>query len=783
MYCRAIDDSLQVSAEAGGDTGAPQVKVNPIDRGIYHTDWVADRTIDWLDSLDADDDWFCWMSFPDPHHPWDPPESEVGRVDWREVPLPAGYPEDRATREAIIDGKPRHWRAWYDGSLVSNYEAPADWVPATLTADQVREVNARNAVEVELIDEALGRVLARVAERGWGDDVDVVFTTDHGELQGDFGLLFKGPYHVDGLMRLPLVWRPAPSARAAGADRRVGRHPSGRPRRPGPHLLRHRRDRPAGVDAGHAAAGRRRRRRVPRLRQGPDRVGQRAVRRRRPPPHHDPRPVGGHHLPARHQPRRHRGRAVRPGGRSAAAGQPVGRCLGPAAPRRPGGRPVGLPARGPEPSAWSSRPPCDRRGRRRLLVRPLARRGRRPPPAGRPGGRQPGARHRRAARPSTSCPGPTRWSPWSSPGTRARSSSSARHGPRRDLLGRADRPRHPGAGGRLGAAGRRPDVAGRPRRPRQRLAVRGVRQPRPPPVPGPRRPGHRRAPPPPALQQLRDPARRDAGDQGLRRLAAPGPRSRPTSGSPASWWPWSRTGSPSSTGSSCPSRPSPGSRRTVATCTWWATPACCGSGGTGGSGPTPRSGPRTGPEEGQTYGWDCVLALGAAWFLDDGDGSTNFDGSFRDKGISTAPLQLIRVDLASAAGVRGRRSARRDRRAHHQSPDRGRRPADRRGLRQRQRGHGRLRHRRGRRPHPAVATRPRPRRPPAPAPRRRCAGDRGPRPGADGRTGGGARHRHRRRAGPGRHGGPLQSAVFPALGWDATVYWCSLSTVSRLRFG
>ncbi len=30
--------------------------------------------------------------------------------------------------------------------------------------------------------------------------------------------------------------------------------------------------------------------------------------------------------------------------------------------------------------------------------------------------------------------------------------------------------------------------------------------------------------------------------------------------------------------------------------------------------------------------------------------------------------------------------------------------------------------------------------------------------------------------------GPLQSAVFPALGWDATLYWCSLSTVSRLHF-
>ncbi len=208
----ALDGSLQVNAAGGGDTGAPQVKVNPIERGIYHTDWVADRTIGWLDTLGADEDWFCWMSFPDPHHPWDPPESEVGRVDWREVPLPAGYPEDRAEREAILDAKPRHWRLWYDGTLVSNYEAPAEWVPATLTPDQVREVNARNAVECELIDEALGRVLARIAERGWADDLDVVFTTDHGELQGDFGLLFKGPYHVDALMRLPLIWRPAPSS-------------------------------------------------------------------------------------------------------------------------------------------------------------------------------------------------------------------------------------------------------------------------------------------------------------------------------------------------------------------------------------------------------------------------------------------------------------------------------------------------------------------------------------------------------------------------------------------
>jgi arylsulfatase A-like enzyme len=215
MFYPVLDSALEVNALGGGDTGAPQAWANNIPREWYHTDWVADRTISWLDSLPVDDDWFCWMSFPDPHHPWDPPASEVGRIDWREVPLPAGYIADAAERERVLDAKPRHWRAWYDGRVVSNYEAPLDWRPSTLTADQLREVTALNAVECELIDEAIGRVLTAIAARGWDDDVDIVFTTDHGELGGDFGLMFKGPYHVDGLMRLPLIWRPAASTNTA----------------------------------------------------------------------------------------------------------------------------------------------------------------------------------------------------------------------------------------------------------------------------------------------------------------------------------------------------------------------------------------------------------------------------------------------------------------------------------------------------------------------------------------------------------------------------------------
>lgn len=48
--------------------------------------------------------------------------------------------------------------------------------------------------------------------------------------------------------------------------------------------------------------------------------------------------------------------------------------------------------------------------------------------------------------------------------------------------------------------------------------------------------------------------------------------------------------------------------------------------------------------DGQTFGWDTVITDDDAWFLDNGEGTQLFTGSFRGVGISTAPLHLVRVD-------------------------------------------------------------------------------------------------------------------------------------------
>lgn len=57
--------------------------------------------------------------------------------------------------------------------------------------------------------------------------------------------------------------------------------------------------------------------------------------------------------------------------------------------------------------------------------------------------------------------------------------------------------------------------------------------------------------------------------------------------------------------------------------------------------------PRYRTLDGQTHGWDAVLALGAAWFLDDGAGAERYAGTFRGQGVSPAPLHVVRVDLVT----------------------------------------------------------------------------------------------------------------------------------------
>jgi arylsulfatase A-like enzyme len=58
---------------------------------------------------------------------------------------------------------------------------------------------------VELVDMAIGRLLDSLERSGQRERTIVVFTSDHGEMLGDHGLLKKGCRFYEGLVRVPLI--------------------------------------------------------------------------------------------------------------------------------------------------------------------------------------------------------------------------------------------------------------------------------------------------------------------------------------------------------------------------------------------------------------------------------------------------------------------------------------------------------------------------------------------------------------------------------------------------
>lgn len=177
---------------------APETWNSALPLELHPTTWVADRAIDYLrDPARGDAPWFLWTSFADPHHPLDPPAPWCFRYKPEDVHPPRRDP-------AELDTKPPPQKRFSEGLPFLSYFNPPG---GRLTERQLREMIAAYYGMVAQLDESIGRVLAALDASGMAGNTLVVFTVDHGELLGDHGLLFKGPFHYDGLLRVPMILR------------------------------------------------------------------------------------------------------------------------------------------------------------------------------------------------------------------------------------------------------------------------------------------------------------------------------------------------------------------------------------------------------------------------------------------------------------------------------------------------------------------------------------------------------------------------------------------------
>jgi arylsulfatase A-like enzyme len=82
--------------------------------------------------------------------------------------------------------------------------------------ETIREYIVCNALEMESLDKAVGKVFNSLRERGIWDQALVVFAADHGEMNGEKALVDKGAYLHPRVARVPLVLK-SPSGMAPAA--------------------------------------------------------------------------------------------------------------------------------------------------------------------------------------------------------------------------------------------------------------------------------------------------------------------------------------------------------------------------------------------------------------------------------------------------------------------------------------------------------------------------------------------------------------------------------------
>ena len=189
----------------------PQAYRTPVPEELYPTAYIRDRAVDYLKGSAGDDaPFFLFVSFPDPHHPFNPPGRYWDLYD------PDAF-EVRLPYEAHSNPTPpMRWlhEGWRTGAGQVNPQT------AFMTeAGKIRQAMALTAGMVAMIDDAVGTVMEALTATGQAGDTVVCFTSDHGDYLGDFNMLLKGALPFQALTRVPFVWadpaRDAPARSAA----------------------------------------------------------------------------------------------------------------------------------------------------------------------------------------------------------------------------------------------------------------------------------------------------------------------------------------------------------------------------------------------------------------------------------------------------------------------------------------------------------------------------------------------------------------------------------------
>ncbi|MEM1164681.1 MAG: sulfatase-like hydrolase/transferase [Planctomycetota bacterium] len=172
---------------------------------FHYTTWTGERTIAAIDrAYEAGTPFFIWSSYHDPHPPYCVPEPwasmyaaadmSVGRdVDGEFDGMP---PPHRQTRD------PNATFAEYSKDGLNNH----GYHPHVGVAeDDLKRAQAIYYGMISFMDHWIGKTLDRLEQLRILDNTLIYFTSDHGHFVGEHGLIAKGPFHYEDVIRVPTI--------------------------------------------------------------------------------------------------------------------------------------------------------------------------------------------------------------------------------------------------------------------------------------------------------------------------------------------------------------------------------------------------------------------------------------------------------------------------------------------------------------------------------------------------------------------------------------------------
>ena len=190
------------------DYACPQAVRTAIPAELYHTAYIGERARDFLRTMDqqgGDTPFFLMVSFPDPHHPFNPPGKYWDMYSPDDFAVPEAYRRNDwmppPPVQAAIDQR-QSGAANLTGTNTIN-----------VSAREAQEARALTAGMITCVDDAVGQVLQALSGSRRRDDTVVMFTSDHGDHLGDHRLLLKGAEPYESITHVPFIWSDPHAAR------------------------------------------------------------------------------------------------------------------------------------------------------------------------------------------------------------------------------------------------------------------------------------------------------------------------------------------------------------------------------------------------------------------------------------------------------------------------------------------------------------------------------------------------------------------------------------------